>query len=703
MLYIGAALPVRRWLVPALGLCWFAVIFANSAWLYEDAYISFRSIEQMYAGNGPVWNPGERVQVYTSVAWYWLGYVARLVTADYMLATLFWSALCCAGVLGLLRRFVADELSWLALVVVLTASRGVMEFASSGLENPLGYLLIMVFALYWRRLVMSVHPCRRSLVGLFAVAALVPLVRHDLVLLIAPACAHALWLGRKQLSTGQWVLLLCAAALPLLGWTAFSLAYYGMPLPNTYYAKAASSLGVARVELLQAGINYYFVNLFFDPVTVLGVVAGTYCLLRSRHIALGLGLLLNLCYVLWIGGDYMLTRFLTYSFVLVLACCGQQLIDGCGRQLRSWQRGALAVLLLVTVLLLLWHAVLRKAILSALFVLYRNVLQIVEVESHVVVEQLQQLSFLDILLCVLLISTLVWLPGARWLRSKGVAKVRTLNSVALAAAALGYMQFTPQLNLHLGPISNAKVFTVEQIRFVGNSSAHLGLSNWWNYRHGIMTSFEEYGHPMLNHAYLEGGRIITPETVKFPSHLWSITGSYLSRRTEKIMTSAVGMFGFAVGNDGYIFDMYGITEPYIARLKLYRGVINKSFYPGHNYRAVPSEYFSDQAGRTVWGLGDDYRQLAQDIDLAVRSTDLWAYERWRAIWRLIRNNYALPQPVNRNSVPVFVFVLGRDGSLEYVEQLSPQSTAILAPLRSVILHNRLGQNILKSSTSIRYR
>ena len=274
----------------------------------------------MYAGNGPVWNPGDRVQVYTSVAWYWLGYVARLVTADYMLATLFWSALCCAGVLGLLRRFVADDLSWLALVVVLTASRGVMEFASSGLENPLGYLLIMVFALYWRKLVVSAHPCRRSLVGLFAVAALVPLVRHDLVLLIAPACAHALWLGRKQLSTGQWVLLLCAAALPLLGWTAFSLAYYGMPLPNTYYAKAASSLGVTRVELLQVGIKYYFTNLFFDPVTVLGVVAGTYYLLRSRHIALGLGLLLNLCYVLWIGGDYMLTRFLTYSFVLVLAC-----------------------------------------------------------------------------------------------------------------------------------------------------------------------------------------------------------------------------------------------------------------------------------------------------------------------------------------------------------------------------------------------
>ena len=162
------------------------------------------------------------------------------------------------------------------------------------------------------------------------------------------------------------------------------------------------------------------------------------------------------------------------------------------------------------------------------------------------------------------------------------------------------------------------------------------------------------------------------------------------------MTSAVGLFGFAVGNDGYIFDMYGLAEPYIARLKFYRGVINKAFYPGHNYRAVPSEYFSDQAGRTAWGLGDDYRQLAQDLDLAVRSTDLWAYERWRAIWRLTRNNYALPQPVNVNSVPGFAFVLGRDGSLEYVEQ------DIFTPLRSVILHNRLGQNILKSSTGIWY-
>ena len=307
------------------------------------------------------------------------------------------------------------------------------------------------------------------------------------------------------------------------------------------------------------------------------------------------------------------------------------------------------MLLLVTALLL-WQDILQKAMVLVASKLF-------SITTDVVL-QLTKLQLLDILLCVLLIGMLVWLPGARWLCSKSVLKVRTLNSVALAVASLGYMQFTPQSNLHLDHTSNSTVFTVVQIRFDSNLGAYLGLSNWWHYRHGIMTSFEEYGHPMLNHAYLGGGRQITPVTAKFPNYLWSITGGYLSRRTEKIMASGVGMFGYAVGINGYIFDMYGLADPFIARLKLYRedqDVIFPPFYPGHNFRAVPGEYFSDQAGRTEWGLGDDYRQLAQDIDLAVRSTDLWAYERWRAIWRLIRNNYALPQPCQHEERSVVCF------------------------------------------------
>ena len=45
-------------------------IFVKNAWVAEDAYIVFRSVEQLFAGNGPVWNPHERVQAFTSPLWF---------------------------------------------------------------------------------------------------------------------------------------------------------------------------------------------------------------------------------------------------------------------------------------------------------------------------------------------------------------------------------------------------------------------------------------------------------------------------------------------------------------------------------------------------------------------------------------------------------------------------------------------------------
>ena len=45
-------------------------VFIKNAWVTEDAYIIFRSVEQVFAGNGPVWNPHERVQAFTSPLWF---------------------------------------------------------------------------------------------------------------------------------------------------------------------------------------------------------------------------------------------------------------------------------------------------------------------------------------------------------------------------------------------------------------------------------------------------------------------------------------------------------------------------------------------------------------------------------------------------------------------------------------------------------
>ena len=46
-----------------LVLGFFSVAFLRTAWVTEDAYITFRVIDNLNAGYGLVWNLGERVQV----------------------------------------------------------------------------------------------------------------------------------------------------------------------------------------------------------------------------------------------------------------------------------------------------------------------------------------------------------------------------------------------------------------------------------------------------------------------------------------------------------------------------------------------------------------------------------------------------------------------------------------------------------------
>ena len=38
-------------------------------WMDEDAFINLRIVDQIFAGHGPVFNGGERVEAYTSVLW----------------------------------------------------------------------------------------------------------------------------------------------------------------------------------------------------------------------------------------------------------------------------------------------------------------------------------------------------------------------------------------------------------------------------------------------------------------------------------------------------------------------------------------------------------------------------------------------------------------------------------------------------------
>ena len=58
----------------------FVVVLLRTAWLSEDAYFTFRSVENWVYGYGARWNVGERVQVYTHPLWFGLMSVSFFVT-----------------------------------------------------------------------------------------------------------------------------------------------------------------------------------------------------------------------------------------------------------------------------------------------------------------------------------------------------------------------------------------------------------------------------------------------------------------------------------------------------------------------------------------------------------------------------------------------------------------------------------------------
>ena len=47
----------------------FVIILIRSAWVCDDAYITLRTVDNLYHGYGLTWNPGVRVQTYTHPLW----------------------------------------------------------------------------------------------------------------------------------------------------------------------------------------------------------------------------------------------------------------------------------------------------------------------------------------------------------------------------------------------------------------------------------------------------------------------------------------------------------------------------------------------------------------------------------------------------------------------------------------------------------
>lgn len=300
-----------------LAILLYGLVVLRTAWLSEDAFITFRTVDNFIHGYGLTWNVTERVQAYTHPLWMLLVSACYFFTREiYFTSILFSLAVSLAAVYVLTRRIAVSAASGIWAVTVLLSSKAFVDYSTSGLENPLTHLLLVLFAVVYLR-IEKADPGR--LLALGAVVGLLLLNRMDLALIVGPASVWVLW----NFCSWRTVVWLAAGTVPFVIWIMFSLFYYGFPFPNTAYAKLG--IGVGAVELWTKGGDYLLRSCRNDPLTPLVILAGVGLPLVRRDgrlLALVAGGPLYLAYVIRIGGDYMAGRFFTAPFMLsiIIVC-----------------------------------------------------------------------------------------------------------------------------------------------------------------------------------------------------------------------------------------------------------------------------------------------------------------------------------------------------------------------------------------------
>lgn len=329
-----AARRATTWTAVGFGvvLAVFAVLVWRRRWMSDDGLIVLRTVRQLLAGAGPVFNEGERVEANTSTLWTYLLALPGLVPG----VSLNWAAV----VLGLLcsvagvgfaldaaRRLFGGE-RWMAPfgALVVVALPPFWDFGTSGLETG---LIVGWLGLTWWMLVRRLEAHRAGGGGrawpTAVVLGLAPLVRPDLALFGLAVAVALVVLERRRGRRGIAALAGAAAALPL-AYEVFRAGYYGILVPGTALAKEA---GTARWQQ-----GYYYLRDLVDtywlavPVLI-GLVAAVLLGLRHRRSAsLATAVVVAVpwvssallaVYVTRVGGDFMHGRMLLPSlFCLVL-------------------------------------------------------------------------------------------------------------------------------------------------------------------------------------------------------------------------------------------------------------------------------------------------------------------------------------------------------------------------------------------------
>lgn len=317
----GALLIAGLAVVAALVAAARAPGLANS--IQDDGFIYFRIAENAAAGNGPVFNPGERVDAATSPAWVWILAAAAALDVPLHVA---------AAALGLLAAVVSvlacgrwalelttvgapagagrdrtaqhglnghpPHIGVLAITgaLALALDDRVLAYAFSGMETLLcaGVWLWATRALVRR----WIQELQARGAGWWALAA--ALVRPEFVILASGVGLAAVVRARSRRAS-LWMIArtLTPALVGGVAYLGAHALYFGDPLPNTYYAKRALDWEHARI-----GFDYVVGFVGAYPWVALVPIALLARSIRPVVASVGLALLLFSAHVVRLGGDH---------------------------------------------------------------------------------------------------------------------------------------------------------------------------------------------------------------------------------------------------------------------------------------------------------------------------------------------------------------------------------------------------------------
>jgi arabinofuranosyltransferase len=254
-------------------------------WIADDGLIVLRTVRNLLAGNGPVFNKGERIEANTSTVWTYLvtfaSWIGGSLQLEYVALTLALT-LSVAGVvfamLGTGRLYAPGLRGKRALllpagVLVYAAIPPARDFATSGLENG---LVLAYLGLLWWMMVCWSQALRATGESTFSrpfeltlafVAGLSVLVRPELALIGGVALVMMLIAARDW---RRRLLIIAAGGLLPVAYEVFRMGYYGLLVPNTAIAKDATGAKWNQGFSYLANFNQPY--LLWVPIMLLAAV-----------------------------------------------------------------------------------------------------------------------------------------------------------------------------------------------------------------------------------------------------------------------------------------------------------------------------------------------------------------------------------------------------------------------------------------------